>query len=69
MSILRTSRGALGSITSPDEHIEPGPMETEMVARLPEVTVEAQEKMTPVERRLGTAEDLAAVVMWLVGLG
>jgi 3-oxoacyl-[acyl-carrier protein] reductase len=47
--------------------VNPGPVESEMLANIPEEIVEGQKKATPIENRLGTVEEVAAVVAWLAG--
>jgi 3-oxoacyl-[acyl-carrier protein] reductase len=47
--------------------VNPGPVESEMLAKIPEDIVEGQKKATPIENRLGTVEEVAAVVAWLAG--
>lgn len=45
--------------------VEPGPTETEMIAKIPVELVEMQKSMTPVENRMGRVDDIAQVVAWL----
>jgi 3-oxoacyl-[acyl-carrier protein] reductase len=45
--------------------VNPGPVESEMLANIPKDIVEGQKKATPIENRLGTVEEVAAVVGWL----
>jgi 3-oxoacyl-[acyl-carrier protein] reductase len=45
--------------------VEPGPTETEMLEKIPKDLVEGQKKITAVEKRLGTVDDVALVVGWL----
>jgi 3-oxoacyl-[acyl-carrier protein] reductase len=47
--------------------VNPGPVESEMLANIPEEIVEEQKRATPIENRLGTVEEVAAVVAWLAG--
>jgi 3-oxoacyl-[acyl-carrier protein] reductase len=47
--------------------VNPGPVESEMLANIPKDIVEGQKKATPIENRLGTMEEVAAVVGWLAG--
>jgi 3-oxoacyl-[acyl-carrier protein] reductase len=47
--------------------VNPGPVESEMLANIPKDIVEGQKKATPIENRLGTVEEVAAVVGWLAG--
>lgn len=45
--------------------VEPGPVEGEMIERIPQELVNMQKKLTPVENRLGTTDDIAQVVSFL----
>ena len=47
--------------------VNPGPVESEMLANIPKDIVEGQKQATPIENRLGTVEEVAAVVGWLAG--
>ncbi|KAF7596469.1 hypothetical protein BBP40_001341 [Aspergillus hancockii] len=47
--------------------VNPGPVRTEMLDGIPGELVEMQRGVTPVERRVGTADDVAQVVAWLAG--
>jgi 3-oxoacyl-[acyl-carrier protein] reductase len=47
--------------------VNPGPVESEMLANIPKDIVEGRKKATPIENRLGTVEEVAAVVGWLAG--
>jgi 3-oxoacyl-[acyl-carrier protein] reductase len=47
--------------------VNPGPVESEMLANIPKDIVEGQKNATPIENRLGTVEEVAAVVGWLAG--
>jgi 3-oxoacyl-[acyl-carrier protein] reductase len=38
-----------------------------MLANIPKDIVEGQKQATPIENRLGTVEEVAAVVGWLAG--
>lgn len=45
--------------------VEPGPVEGEMIERIPQELVNMQKKLTPVENRLGTTDAIAQVVSFL----
>jgi 3-oxoacyl-[acyl-carrier protein] reductase len=45
--------------------VEPGPVETEMIHKIPKEIVEMQKRDTPLENRLATVEEIAKVVAWL----
>ena len=47
--------------------VNPGPVESEMLTNIPKEIVEGQKKATPLENRVGTVEEVAAVVAWLAG--
>lgn len=45
--------------------VNPGPVETEMLGSVPKDLVALQKSITPVERRVGTVDDIAQIVAWL----
>ncbi|OGM48461.1 gluconate 5-dehydrogenase [Aspergillus bombycis] len=45
--------------------VNPGPVQTAMLENIPKELVEMQKSVTPVERRVGTIDDVAQVVAWL----
>ncbi|CAN9422022.1 unnamed protein product [Alternaria alternata] len=45
--------------------VAPGPTESEMLDSVPKEVVDVQLKQTAVERRVGTADDIARIVAWL----
>jgi 3-oxoacyl-[acyl-carrier protein] reductase len=45
--------------------VNPGPVQSEMLDNIPQDIVSMQKKQTPVERRLGTVDDVAQIVAWL----
>lgn len=47
--------------------VNPGPVESEMLRNIPPEIVDKQKKDTPIEKRLGTVEEVADVVAWLAG--
>jgi 3-oxoacyl-[acyl-carrier protein] reductase len=49
--------------------VNPGPVESEMLKNVPYEIVKGQMTSTPVERRIGRAEEVAEVVGWLAGDG
>jgi len=59
---LAAELGALGHTVNA---VEPGPVQSEMLDQIPKDIVEMQKKTTPVEHRIGTIEEVAAVVGWL----
>lgn len=49
--------------------VNPGPVQTEMLDRIPQDLVSMQKRNTPVENRLGTTDDIAQVVAFLAEEG
>ncbi|KAJ5676760.1 uncharacterized protein N7477_002393 [Penicillium maclennaniae] len=47
--------------------VAPGPVPSDMLDNIPKEIVDMQKKMTPIEQRLGTTEEIASVVGWLAG--
>jgi 3-oxoacyl-[acyl-carrier protein] reductase len=47
--------------------VAPGPTESDMLGDVPKDVVQAQLKLTAVERRVGTADDIARIVAFLCG--
>jgi 3-oxoacyl-[acyl-carrier protein] reductase len=47
--------------------VAPGPTESDMLGDVPKDIVQAQLKLTAVERRVGTADDIARIVAFLCG--
>jgi 3-oxoacyl-[acyl-carrier protein] reductase len=47
--------------------VNPGPVESEMLANIPKDIVQRQKDSTPIEHRVGTVDEVAAVVAWLAG--
>jgi 3-oxoacyl-[acyl-carrier protein] reductase len=47
--------------------VAPGPVESDMLEGVPKDMVQAQLKLTAVERRVGTADDIARIVAFLCG--
>lgn len=45
--------------------VSPGPVQTDMLEEIPQEIVEMQKKLTPVENRLGTTDDIAQIVGFL----
>lgn len=45
--------------------VNPGPVPSEMLAKLPQEIIEKQKANTPVENRVGTLDDIAQIVAWL----
>lgn len=47
--------------------VNPGPVQSAMLENIPKDIVEGQKANTPIENRVGTVEEVAAVVGWLAG--
>jgi 3-oxoacyl-[acyl-carrier protein] reductase len=76
LSLYCSSKAALEGLTrcwaaelGGDGHtvnaVNPGPVETELLANIPKDIVEAQRNATPVQHRVGTIDDIAQLVAWL----
>jgi 3-oxoacyl-[acyl-carrier protein] reductase len=76
LSLYCSSKAALEGLTrcwaaelGGDGHtvnaVNPGPVETELLANIPKDIVEAQKNATPVQNRVGTIDDIAQLVAWL----
>jgi 3-oxoacyl-[acyl-carrier protein] reductase len=75
-SIYGPSKAALEQLSrnlaaelGPDGHtvnsVAPGPVESDMLDKIPKELVEMQMKQTPCEHRLGNSDDVALIVAWL----
>ncbi|PQE22003.1 gluconate 5-dehydrogenase protein [Rutstroemia sp. NJR-2017a BBW] len=49
--------------------VNPGPVQTQLMENIPKETIEMQKASTPIQNRIGTADDIAQVVAWLAGDG
>ncbi len=76
LSLYCSSKAAVEGMTrcfaaelSPQGHtvntINPGPVETDVLDGIPKEIIEMQKKLTPVENRLGTTDDIAQIVGFL----
>jgi 3-oxoacyl-[acyl-carrier protein] reductase len=45
--------------------VAPGPVQSEMLESIPPQIVKAQKEGTPVQKRVGTPEEVSHVVCWL----
>lgn len=55
----------LGAVGTTVNVVDPGPVDTNMMGKIPKATVEKQKSMTPVENRVGTVDDVAQIVAFL----
>ncbi|KAF2666248.1 dehydrogenase with different specificitie [Microthyrium microscopicum] len=76
LSLYCSSKAALEGLTrcwaaelGKDGHtvnaVSPGPVQTQLLDKIPPEIVAAQKAATPVENRLGTVDDIALIVAWL----
>ncbi|KAI9666454.1 MAG: hypothetical protein M1821_004390 [Bathelium mastoideum] len=63
--LTRNLAGELGADGHTVNAVAPGPTASDMLDDLPKEMVEWQVQHTPMEHRLGTAEDVALIVAWL----
>lgn len=63
--LTRSVAGELGPEGHTANIVAPGPVQSEMLDRIPAQLVDMQKAWTPVERRIGTVEDVAQIVAWL----
>lgn len=66
-AMTRSWAAELGGDGTTVNAVAPGPVKSEMLEGIPEAIVKAQVEGTPVEKRVGTAEEVSAVVCWLAG--
>ncbi|ROT36148.1 NAD(P)-binding protein [Sodiomyces alkalinus F11] len=63
--LTRCWAAELGGDGTTVNQVNPGPVQSEMLANIPPEIVEGQKRNTPVQRRLGTVKEVAEVVAWL----
>ena len=61
----RSTAAELGAQGHTANTINPGPVETDMLSEVPAETVNMQKQTTPLEKRLGTTDDIAQIVGFL----
>lgn len=65
--LTRAWAAELGKNGTTVNTVNPGPVQSEMLDKIPKDLVERQRRDTPVENRIGTVEEVASVVGWLAG--
>jgi 3-oxoacyl-[acyl-carrier protein] reductase len=65
--LTRSWAAELGHNGTTVNTVNPGPVQSEMLNNIPKEIVEAQNKATPLQNRVGTVEEVAEVVGWLAG--
>ena len=63
--LTRSWAAELGHNGTTVNTVNPGPVQSEMLNNIPKEIVEAQNKATPLQNRVGTVEEVAEVVGWL----
>lgn len=67
--LTRAWAAELGSNGTTVNAVAPGPVESDMLDKIPEEIKDLQRRTTPMEGRFGTVEEVADVVSWLAGRG
>lgn len=65
--LTRSWAGELGSNGTTVNAVAPGPVQSEMLDSIPKEIVQLQKASTPVEKRVGTPQEVSNVVSWLAG--
>jgi len=63
--LTRSWAAELGANGTTVNAVAPGPVQSEMLDSIPKEIVDMQKANTPVEKRVGTSEEVANVVSWL----
>jgi len=63
--LTRCWASELGAAGHTVNTVNPGPVQTQLLDKIPKDYVEMQKAQTPVENRLGTVDDIAQIVAWL----
>jgi 3-oxoacyl-[acyl-carrier protein] reductase len=67
--LTRCWAAELGAAGHTVNAVNPGPVQTQLMEKIPKDYIEMQKAQTPVENRLGTVDDIAQIVAWLAGEG
>jgi 3-oxoacyl-[acyl-carrier protein] reductase len=67
--LTRCWAAELGAAGHTVNAVNPGPVQTQLMDKIPKDYIEMQKAQTPVENRLGTVDDIAQIVAWLAGEG
>ncbi|KAI9734751.1 MAG: hypothetical protein M1818_006738 [Claussenomyces sp. TS43310] len=65
--LTRCWAAELGAKGTRVNSVNPGPVDTEMIKKIPKEIVDEQKKQTPLENRIASTEDIALIVCWLAG--
>lgn len=65
--LTRCWASELGHNGTTVNQVNPGPVQSDMLDNIPKEIVDMQKKQTPVQNRIGTVEEIAKIVAWLVG--
>jgi len=65
--LTRVWAAELGGNGTTVNTVNPGPVDSDMLENIPKEIVEKQKADTPVQKRLGTTEEVADIVAWLAG--
>lgn len=63
--LTRCWAAELGAKNHTANVVNPGPVQSDMLDKIPKDLVEMQKVLTPLENRLGTFDDIAQIVAWL----
>ena len=63
--LTRTMAAELGGDGTTVNAVNPGPVQSDMLDQIPREIVEAQKAVTPVQKRVGTAQEVAEIVAFL----
>ena len=67
--LTRCWAAELGAAGHTVNAVNPGPVQTQLLDKIPKDYIAMQKAQTPVENRLGTVDDIAQIVAWLASEG